>query len=203
MALIKCPDCNAQISDRAVLCVNCGRPMNQQNDTNVDNTSCQSIFHNNFSERSKEVKKSYWGYRIDNNRIELFNRELMQGRLRQGWGWLEGQNLRRLTIDNGAKRNLPMFERVKRNDILLVPHLPTFEYVAIVEATEDWDIGYRFDTIKEIGDYGHIFPAKYITHFSRDSAYVTKLLRTKLRIISRFWEIRGCENDIEMLLKVE
>jgi len=29
MALIKCPECNAQISDRAISCVNCGYPISQ------------------------------------------------------------------------------------------------------------------------------------------------------------------------------
>ena len=31
MALIKCPECGKEISDRAPLCVNCGCPIQSQN----------------------------------------------------------------------------------------------------------------------------------------------------------------------------
>ena len=30
MALIKCPECGKEISDKARACPNCGNPMNQQ-----------------------------------------------------------------------------------------------------------------------------------------------------------------------------
>lgn len=30
MALIKCPECGKEISDKAIACPNCGNPMNQQ-----------------------------------------------------------------------------------------------------------------------------------------------------------------------------
>jgi len=147
--------------------------------------------------------RNYWGYRIDTNKIEFFSNELAQGRLRQGWGYLEGQDLRKLTTDEGAKRNLSMFRKVKKNDILLVPNLPAWGCVAIVEATEDWEIGYRFDIIKEIGDYGHIFPARYIKHFLRSNEYVTGTIRATLKNLLRFWNIGHCGKDIEELLKME
>ena len=58
-------------------------------------------------------KIRYWGYRIAKDRIPFFWEELRQGRLRQGWGADRGQNLRNLTVDKGARLNLPML-RVKR-----------------------------------------------------------------------------------------
>ena len=38
-------------------------------------------------------KKNYWGYRIDKSKISFFKNELNEGRLRQGWGWDEAQDL--------------------------------------------------------------------------------------------------------------
>jgi len=82
--------------------------------------------------------KNYWCYRIDTNRIKFFMDELNNGRLRQGWGWDERQNLREIKMDKGARRNLPMFNKVKKGDILLIPQLPTWGEIAVVEATDDW-----------------------------------------------------------------
>ncbi|WP_240002655.1 hypothetical protein [Photobacterium kishitanii] len=61
-------------------------------------------------------------------------------------------------MDSGARRNLPIFRKVKKGDILLVPRLPTWNEVAIVEATQDFDEGYDFSIHPELEDFGHIFP---------------------------------------------
>jgi hypothetical protein len=152
--------------------------------------------------------RNYWGYRIDKNRIKYINDELlMQGRLRQGWGFYDEQDLRKFGtgewIDEGAKRNMYMFKSVKKGDILLVPYVPTWGSVAIVEATKDWDSGYEFKIDKEIGDLGHIFPAKYIKHFSRTNQYVTGTIRATLKNPLRFWNIYYCGKDIDKLLETE
>lgn len=69
--------------------------------------------------------KRYWGYRIDASAIDFFRKELEEGRLRQGWGYDEGQDLRKMTVDEGASRNSRMKNEVKKGDILLVPRIPT------------------------------------------------------------------------------
>jgi hypothetical protein len=160
--------------------------------------------------------KNYWGYRIDKERSEFFRDELQKGWLRQGWGSEEGQDLRNLTVDNGASKNLPMLQ-VKKGDILLVPNLPEWGEVAIVEATEDWETGYRFEIYDEenecdgdlsqayddtdpIYDYGHIFPAKMLKPFTRQNALVTGEIRSTLKCQSRFWNISHCGEAIERLL---
>lgn len=147
--------------------------------------------------------RNYWCYRIDNKNIKFFMNELNQNRLRQGWGWDIEQNLRNLKKDEGAKRNLPMFNRVKKNDILLVPHLPNYGEISIVEATEDWNKGYIFEIDKNFGDYGHIFPAKYIKKFTRNNENVTGNIRATLKNPSRFWKITHFSSDVEQLLNVE
>ena len=149
------------------------------------------------------AKRNYWCYRINTDEIEYFWNELMDGRLRQGWGWLKGQDLRNFKRDEGAGRNRPMFNNVKKNDILLIPQLPDWGNIAIVEATEDWNLGYRFEIDKEMGDYGHIFPAKYIKSFSRHNENVTGNLRSTLKNPSRFWNINHYGKDVEKILKIE
>ncbi|MDR1584090.1 MAG: hypothetical protein LBS55_12710 [Prevotellaceae bacterium] len=146
--------------------------------------------------------KNYWGYRIDKNQIDFFATELDAGRLRQGWGWDEEQDLLDMTMDEGAGRNLPML-KVKKGDILLVPHLPVWEEVAIVEATEDWKTAYRFEIDPERKDYGHIFPAKLIKSFTRNNNRVAAELRSTFRNLQRFWNINHCAEDVEELLSTE
>lgn len=148
--------------------------------------------------------RHYWGYRIYKHKNTfIFNELKNHEKLRQGWGYLPEQDLRVLTVDEGARRNLSMFNKVKKNDILLVPKLPTWDYVAIVEATKDWNEGYEFDIPEEHGDLGHIFPAKYIKCFSRTNKHVTKIIRGTLKNRLRFWNIDHCGEDIENLLKLE
>ena len=43
-------------------------------------------------------------------------------------------------MDEGAGRNRPIFNKVKKGDILLIPQIPSWGEVALVEATEDFNI---------------------------------------------------------------
>jgi len=128
--------------------------------------------------------------------------ELNIGRLRQGWGWDERQDLRNFKMDEGAGRNRPMFQKVKKADILLIPQLPSWGQIAIVEATDDWSKGYKFKIDDKLGDYGHIFPAKFIKRFTRNNENVTGNLRSTLKNPSRFWSINHYSDDVEQLLNV-
>lgn len=144
--------------------------------------------------------KKFWCYRIDTSRIDFFQKELEGGILRQGWGWDEKQDLRNLTMDEGAKRNMPMFNKVKKGDVLLIPRLPIWGEVTIAEATEDWNVGYEFQIDEGLGDYGHKFPAKIINSFNRMNKNVTGNLRATLKNISRFWDINHFSDDVKELL---
>lgn len=146
-------------------------------------------------------EKSYWGYRINYDEIDFFRKELETGRLRQGWGWLKGQNLRHFRVDHGARRNFAMFNKVKAGDLLLVPRLPSWGEVAVVQATEDWNAGYRYEIHDEKADYGHIFPAKLLASFVRNNEHVPASIRSTLKNISRFWNANHCGPDIESLLQ--
>jgi hypothetical protein len=147
-------------------------------------------------------KRNYWCYRINNEIPEFFWKELVDGRLRQGWGYHKGQDLKNFKKDGGAGRNRPMLN-VKKGDILLVPHLPDWDDIAIVEATEDWEEGYKFEIDVNFGDYGHIFPAHFVKKFSRSNEYVTGNIRSTLKNPSRFWNINHYGKDVEKILKIE
>ncbi len=148
-------------------------------------------------------ERNYWCYRIDTNKRSYFESELYAGRLRQGWGWDAGQDLRDFKLDEGAGRNKAMFNGVKKGDILLIPRLPKWGDVAVVEATADWNAGYIFEIDKNLGDYGHIFPAKYLKSFTRNNEHVTGNLRSTLRNPSRFWSINHYSEDVDILLDTE
>lgn len=144
--------------------------------------------------------KRYWGYRINTDEISYFRNEIENNRLRQGWGWDSKQDLRTLTMDEGARRNLSIYNKVKKGDILLVPRLPTWEDVAIIEATDDFSTGYQFEIDKDRKDYGHIFPAKLIKTFTRNNEHISGNIRSAIKNISRFWSIDHLGADIESLL---
>ena len=153
--------------------------------------------------KNEEREKNYWGYRIDVKNQDFFFKELEQGRLRQGWGYAENQKLPN-TTDSGARKNLSMYHNVKKGDILLIPRLPDWGSVAIVEATQDWDDkekGYKFEIDDEKKDYGHIFPARYIGCFNRHGKDVSGNIQSTLKARNRFWNISRFSEDIEKIIK--
>ena len=147
---------------------------------------------------------NYWGYRIDTNERVYFFEEIKKGNLRQGWGYAENQKLKdNKDIDATARRNLPIFNKVKKGDILLVPRIEEWDEVVIVEATEDFDTGYDFSIDPEKNDYGHIFPVQFIKRFSRNNDNVGGNIRETLKCRSRFWNINRCKEDIDRILAID
>ena len=144
---------------------------------------------------------NYWGYRIDTNAREYFYKEILEKRLRQGWGFNESQNLKGNTVDVSARRNFPILNKVKKGDILLVPRIEGWDEVAIVEATDDFDNGYEFKIDPQMKDYGHIFPVKLRKCFSRYNDNVGGTIRETLKCRSRFWNINRCKDEINKILE--
>lgn len=145
--------------------------------------------------------KHYWVFRISwENADYLYQQLCIHDNLRQGWGYDPGQNLKNMTVDEGASRNMRMLE-VKKGDILLVPKISKWDEVAIVEAKEDWNSGYCYEIDPEIGDFGHIFPAKFMKAFNRHSDIVPGDIRATLHNPSRFWNIDYLSEEVETILK--
>ena len=142
---------------------------------------------------------NYFGYRINTSKRDFFKKELREHKqLRQGWGYNPGQDLRNMTVNEGASRNKSMF-RVKKGDILLVPELCSPDTITIVRAIEDFATGYRFEIDPELGDFGHIFPAEYVTEFRRHNSLVGKL-KASLHMRPRFWRLDDYADIIEKLI---
>lgn len=156
--------------------------------------------------KTQEREKNYWGYRIDVKNQDFFFKELEQERLRQGWGYAENQKLPD-TKDSDARKNLSMYNNVKKGDILLIPRLPDWGSVAIAEAVEDWndkEKGYRFEIAKlddRNEDFGHIFPARYIGCFNRHGKDVSGNIQSTLKARNRFWNISRLSEDVEKIIQ--
>lgn len=129
-----------------------------------------------------------WGCRIDTRNKQYIWDELNKCFLRQGWGYNEDHDLRCNPQNPAVRRNKNMLN-VKKGDLILVPRIPDWNYVTIVEATEDWSVGYNFSIDPTIGDYGHMFPAKIRCYFNRDNAMVKGGIRSTLHNRGRFWKI--------------
>jgi hypothetical protein len=145
----------------------------------------------------------YWACRLDTAQRDFLLTELDQGRLRQGWGWLAGQDLRNRTVDQGAKRNERMLE-VKKGDVVLIPSFPKAPEVLMVEAAEDWADAYRFEISNIVSsagqpDYGHIFPVTVLGTFARHAKAAGGDIRRTLRNAGRFWNIDKYADSIERI----
>lgn len=155
---------------------------------------------------------NYWGFRTHWRNPEahkFIRKELQDGRLRQGWGWLDGQKLPECIEDQGARRNLPIYNNVKKGDILLIPHVPSYSEVTIVRATEDFASGYKYEIAvqtsteknKGFSDYGHIFPVEIVKEFALHNKHVDSCIQKSFRSRGRFWRMWECDAAVEKLIK--
>jgi hypothetical protein len=143
-----------------------------------------------------------WAFRVDRRYVTDLDAELQAGWLRQGWGWDVKQDLRAMEIDAGAARNLQMFNRVKKGDYVLIPHLPQYGYITIAEATQDWNTGYQFSIWAKSNDHGHIFPAKALRNFRRGNHKIPASVIGTFRNPSRFWNVTYLKEVINRVLEL-
>ena len=85
----------------------------------------------------------------------------------------------------------------------MIPRIPEWYFVTIAEATKDWKTGYGFDIDAEMKDYGHKFPARYLTHFSRNNKYVDSNVRRPLKYRGRFWNMSRYDCSLKPLVERE
>lgn len=149
-----------------------------------------------------KTTRNYWAYRIDKSNSKFLNQELQAGRLRQGWGYDKGQDLRILSVDNGARRNLPIYKKVKKGDLLIIPHISGYNQLTLATASEDWEQKYRFEIDPTLKDFGHIFPAKIERVISKNHSAISANLRRSLKNPSRFWSLNSYTEDIEHILEL-
>lgn len=120
-----------------------------------------------------------WFWNIDSKAQDYFRTELDKGTLRQGWGYDERLDLRKLK-DNSDKdialddeeqaawnRCNAMLTYIKVGDLVVVKNVPSRDQFTIVEVEGAYD--YK---IENAGDYGHILPVKIINTFNKYSKIV-------------------------------
>jgi hypothetical protein len=159
----------------------------------------------------------YWIVRTDKAKTEYVAGELAQGRLRQGWGWADEQDLHVIAAQPAGK---PLTDAQKstwrgnrrlldsepdgvcQGDIVLLPHQPSHGSWSLVRVSGP----YRWDHPTELNsydmpDYGHILPVEMVStrpiHPFEDA--VSARLRQTMRNMSRMWNIDALGPDVEAI----
>lgn len=111
-----------------------------------------------------------WFWNIYAGSREFLWKELQAGKLRQGWGYDERLDLRKLKkrMDAGEKlqdreqvawdRCAPMLQQIETDDLVVVKNVPEHNSFGIFRVTGP----YLFDWPTSQGDFGHCLPCKQV-----------------------------------------
>jgi hypothetical protein len=115
-------------------------------------------------------------WNIDRYNQQFFAEELKQGRLRQGWGYKDRLNLRRIERKNTNNKSLDedeaaawqrlsgLVEWITKGDIIVVKNTPTPGFYTLVEVIGD----YQYDRRNTPGgDYGHFLGVKILREIDK------------------------------------
>ncbi|MBX9930141.1 MAG: hypothetical protein K2Y56_01155 [Methylobacterium sp.] len=146
--------------------------------------------------------------------------ELLEGRLRQGWGWLPEQDLATVStrcsdpavgyagLSNeekmawghwrllGEGSHAPE-DAIRTGDTVLVPNVPENGTFTLCRVTGP----YRYDIPVAIGDLGHIRPVEVLTPggVAYTSDLVLAPLRRSLSCRSRLWSVDAYTDNVEAI----
>jgi hypothetical protein len=168
----------------------------------------------------------YWAMRTDRENKEFILAELKQGRLRQGWGYDDSQNLNLIRQQREAggawwerltpeqREALPHFkmlgggeDSIQQGDVILLPNLPEDGFFCLARVKGD----YRFEMLQLqpnqqrhglTQDYGHILPVELLTPqgVNKYAKQVSAAIRHTLHTRNRLWNLDGYGHDIENVL---
>jgi hypothetical protein len=158
--------------------------------------------------------RGYWVMRTSRGETPVIWAEATKGRLRQGWGWDDSQNLdviaeaRRLGRELNDEQRLASRARRMRtaepdgmrvNDLIVAPNLPSWPWLSVfrVSGAYDWDPidGGQFDR------FGHMLPVDLLAEgIDRHGPNVTDALRSMLHPQTRLYRIDNVGGDVERLL---
>jgi len=123
-----------------------------------------------------------WFWNIDKGEQEYFNDELQKHRLRQGWGYDDSLDLRKLNDKLESKAQLdpddeqPAWSRccpmlyIQIGDLVVVKNVPECNKFTLVKVTGPYDF------IPDHGGYGHVLPVDIIGVYHKQSAVVPATL---------------------------
>lgn len=168
--------------------------------------------------------RRYVVVRTDKGRAAFILREFEQGRLRQGWGWLQTQDLRllRAKINAGQKlipdeaaawRNRRLLDAetdgLKPGDVVVVPNLPTKGQWLLARVSGPYSYSPPDPEAKVGADYAHVVAVAPIRTSSGklvvvdpDNANVDARLRATMRNLSRMWSIDALGGAVEKIIAV-
>ncbi len=150
----------------------------------------------------------------DEKHINFIYEELKKGRLRQGWGYQENQDLKTIYSRKKEKTELddrqkecwkrfrkmyPEEDGIQKGDYLLLPNLPQIGQWSIAKVTG----GYRFEIAKDHNDYGHILEVELLnpkTPINPYSKYVSAELRKTAQCQGVLWNIDWYKKQMEELV---
>lgn len=159
------------------------------------------------------MARRYWVMRTDPERPDYFSKELRAERMRQGWGYREDLDLRKLAELVSSNRDLTPKQReawgnrrllpteqdsMQKGDVVLLPNLPTKRVWSVAEIVND---EYRYEIDPGFKDYGHIRNARLLNPGSPINPYseaVSANLRSTMRTPRRLWNIDKYE-DVQRL----
>lgn len=169
------------------------------------------------------MPRRYLVVRTDKNNKEFVLRELVAGRLRQGWGYDPTQDLRSIAAKLAARADLTEAEAVAwRNrrlldtqpdgvqpgDVVVIPNLPDQGSWVMCRIAG----GYHFEISKQTNayggfDYGHIVEVEPVRTASSeiavvepDNEVVDARLRASMRNLSRMWSIDALGAQVDEIL---
>ena len=159
-------------------------------------------------------QRQYWAMRTDKNYTEEIYKELKQGHLRQGWGYLPEQDLREVVpriktewnqlseeqqeIFRHRKMYFYEGEGIQFGDYILVPRMPGPGKFTLLKVKGE----YYFEML-HTGDHGHILPVEVLTpdgvaHYNK---HVDACIRRTMRSQSRMWSLYGYEDSIDKIIQ--
>lgn len=165
-------------------------------------------------------ERGYWathtwerGIEYGNDQRAFIWSEIRAGRLRQGWGWDDTQDLRAIHARLGRGIELTDWEAqawrarrmlTDRDDAIHVDDI-----VIAVAVPEQWQLTvvrvigpYSFDVNQGMADYGHLLPVELLVGpIDRHDPRVSEPLRAAIRNRTRLWRIDGVGGDVEALVR--
>jgi hypothetical protein len=160
-----------------------------------------------------ETVNRYWVMRSDRANRGILWAELQQGRLRQGWGWADDQDLRilrQVALSGGmwsesqraAVRNRRMLSEepnsIQIGDLIVIPHMPAERRVSLAAV-----IGpYEYSPAGTFVDYRHLLPVTLTTsHAGVDvnDPRISSRVRSSFANQNRMWNIDPVGPDVEQL----
>jgi hypothetical protein len=153
------------------------------------------------------TEQKYWASRIARGHDDFFWNELVQGRLRQGWGYRKDQDLRDVQKLDWNEKNEWQRETERQRhmlgesggwqegDIVLVPNMPHRGMFALARVTGP----YQYEIDPDRQDFGHIREVELLTPhgIANTSSIVGSGLRATLRNAGRTWRVKGRDAEFE------